>query len=274
MIRFARKLILSLLRILGVLAIVLLICQRWMIYHPRGYDEATVKHCRALPLPYTTSQGRQVAWVTSLGQGLPDRVWLVFCGNGTVALDYDGYFGLGARKGDAMVLVDYPSYGQSEGKPSPESIAESVRALVPAVAARLGMTVDELRPRMRAFGHSLGCAAALIAMETHGIKNGVLVAPFTSMLDMAYHMVGWPLCHVLLHRFDNLATLERLRKAGGVRLRVFHGTADEVIPVAMGRKLAALFPDMIQFEAVTDARHNEIIETDRRDILAAMAEMP
>jgi pimeloyl-ACP methyl ester carboxylesterase len=273
MISIARKFIFSLLRILVVLALVLLFCQRWIIYHPRGYDDSTVLHARAKPLPYTTSQGRQVAWITSQGTDKPERVWLVFCGNGTVALDYDGYFGLGARKGDLMVLVDYPGYGRSEGRPSPEAIAESIRAVVPAVAEKLGMPLDELRPRLRAFGHSLGCAAALVAMDMYGIKNGVLVAPFTSMLDMSFHVVGWPLCHVLLHRFDNVAALERLRKAGGVHLRVFHGTADEVIPVTMGKKLAALFPDMIQFEAVTDARHNEIIETDRRSLVAAMAEM-
>lgn len=268
--RFAKKMLTSLLSIGVCLVVLLLLFQTRLIYHGRGYDAAFLRGVDAGPLDFTTSQGKQVAWLEPGTIASPERVWLVFCGNGTVALDFAGYFGNGGLKGDQFVLFDYPSYGQSEGRPSPETIRESIQALVPVVAAKLGMTVDVLRPRLRVFGHSLGCAAALMAMEAHGIKYGVLVAPFTSMLDMGRRVVGWPLCCILRHRFDNVAALERLQAAGGVHLEVFHGTADEVIPVAMGKELGERFPGMIQFHAVPDARHNDIIQSDRREIIAAM----
>ncbi|MDB6074840.1 MAG: alpha/beta hydrolase [Verrucomicrobiaceae bacterium] len=263
----------SLLLILASLVVLLLLFQEKLIYHSRGYDAAFLRGVNARPLAFTTSQGKQVAWLAPQLRAPPEHVWLVFCGNGTVALDFEGYFGNSKLSGDQFVLFDYPSYGQCEGTPSPKTIGESIHALVPAVAANLGLTVDELRPKLRVFGHSLGCASALMAMEAYGIKNGVLVAPFTSMLAMGQKIVGWPMCNLLRHRFDNVAALERLKAVGGVHLHVFHGTADEVIPVAMGRELGERFPGLIQFEAVQGARHNDIIETDRRSILAAMDAM-
>ncbi len=266
-----KKMLLSLLWIFCLLALLLLLFQTRLIYHPRGYDAAFLQGVKAEPLSFTTSLGRQVAWLTPKPLAAPERVWLVFCGNGTVALDFEGYFGKGSLEGDQFVLFDYPSYGQSQGSPSPATIRESIERLVPAVAVKIGSTVEALRPRLRVFGHSLGCASALMAMEAHGIKRGVLVAPFTRMLDMSRRVVGWPLCNLLRHRFDNVAPLERLQAAGDVHLRVFHGTADEVIPFAMGKSLGDRFPGMIQFVAVQDARHNDIIQTDRRDIIAAMA---
>ncbi len=271
--RLFKKMLTLFLWVVVCLAVALLVFQSRLIYHPRGYPDVGEAPGYASALEYSTPQGRQVAWLNPKQEGKPERVWLVFCGNGTVALDYAGYFNAQELKHDLFVLFDYPSYGRSQGMPSPASIRESIVALMPAVAEKLSITEAELKPKLRVFGHSLGCAAALMAMEAHDIKEGVLVAPFTSMLDMSRRVVGWPLCWLLYHRFDNTGALERLKARGDVHLRLFHGTADEVIPVAMGQELAKRFPDMIHFEAVPNARHNDIIDTDRSRILAAMTQL-
>ena len=257
----------------GLLVVLLLLFQGRLIYYPRGYTESFLRSVDAEPLSFTTSQGRQVAWLTPKVATEAEHVWLVFCGNGTVTLDLEGYFEGAALNRDRFVLFDYPAYGQCEGRPSPGSIRESIKALLPALATKLGTTSAALRPRLRVFGHSLGCAAALIAMEEHGIRQGLLVAPFTRMLDLGRLAVGWPLSRLLLHRFDNVATLQRLKAGSGARLQVFHGTDDEVIPFAMGAELAARFPGMVTFEAVPGARHNDILDLARTRIAAAMARM-
>ena len=259
--------------VLALLVLPLLLLQSKLIYHPRGYDQERLRTVDAEPLSYTTAQGRQVAWLAPRAATDAERVWLVFCGNGTVALDYAGYFDDPALKRDLFVLFDYPSYGQSEGSPSPSSIRESIAALLPAVAGKLGMPPEVLRPKLRVWGQSLGCAAALIAMEELGINQGILIAPFTSMMDMSRRTVGWPLCEVLRHRFDNVAVLMRLQARGGVQVTAFHGTDDEVIPFAMGEELGGRFPGMVRFEALPHGHHNDIIMTEKQRLLAAMAAM-
>ncbi len=138
------------------------------------------------------------------------------------------------------------------------------------MAEHLHQSVDELKQKLRVWGHSMGAAAALMAMEEHGIKRGVLIAPFYTMTDMAKRVVGWPLCLILRHRFDNALAMENLRKRGGYHVDVIHGTDDEVIPHSQGRKLATAFPEVVSFESAEGARHNDILGSHRSRIIAAM----
>ncbi|WP_265592614.1 hypothetical protein [Verrucomicrobium sp. BvORR034] len=50
--------------------------------------------------------------------------------------------------------------------------------------------------------------------------------------------------------------MKRLQKEGGYQVVARHGTEDEVIPVAMGRKLGQLFPDVVKYEDIKGARHH------------------
>jgi uncharacterized protein len=248
-------------------------CQSKLIYLPRGYSQELLRNANARELSYKTQQGLQTAWIhpaKSEGRGL---VWLVFGGNGTVALDWLDYFDKPPLSEDTFILFDYPGYGQCEGHPSPASIRESVQKLLPALAMELKTTEGELRPRLRVFGHSLGCAAGLIAMEEHAIQRAVLLAPFTTMKDMARIVLGWPWCEILHHRFDNIATLERLQKREGVRILMRHGTQDEVIPVEMGRTLGKKFSNFVEYADITGGRHNDILNTDRTEIHSAMIQI-
>ena len=268
--RRIKSLLLYAVRVFVLLGLCLWLFQGYLIYHPRSYSSAEIAGSDVLPLEYSTAQGKQVAWLSANSTATAERVWLVFAGNGSLALDFAGYFNSEALKDDAFVYVDYPSYGSCAGRPSPEAIRDSIRVVVPAIAQKLRISTDALKSKLRVFGHSLGTAAALIAMEEHDIKGGGLVAPFTSMLDMSYHTVGWPLCETLRHRFNNVARLDALSIRPGVRVTILHGTADEVIPVSMGKSLGDRYPGIVAFTAVQNGRHNDIIHTDRNIILQAM----
>lgn len=269
--KIAKSLMSMLILFLLSLVLLLVSCQNKLIYMPRAYGAGEVAGADARPLTYQTSQGLQKAWIhpaKAKGDGL---IWLVFGGNGMVALDWQDYFASPQQRQDTYVLFDYPGYGQSEGRPTPSSIKESVIKLLPALATELQTTEESLRPRLRVFAQSLGCAAALMAVEEHHISDGVLIAPFTTMKDMARQVLGWPLCELLHHRFDNVATLSRLDQREGLHLIVLHGSADEVIPVEMGRTLGRRFPRIVQLAEVPGARHNDILNTDRGKIEAVMA---
>ena len=85
--------------------------------------------------------------------------------------------------------------------------------------------------------------------------------------------VGWPLCWLLAHNYDNQARLRELAsRPHPPRVTIFHGSEDEVIPVFMGRQLASMFPRMITFHEVPGAGHNTILFDSRSQIFAAMGE--
>lgn len=258
-------------RLLRLVAIVtltpvifLLSCQSSLIYHPNSYRaeyETRLREANGVRLRFHTSQGSQTAFYIpprANTSGLPQTIWLCFCGNGSLALDWLHFTGAWDAN-FAYLLVDYPSYGDCEGKPTPGRIRESSKAAFAALAQHLQVPKADVRPRLAVLGHSLGCAAALMAAEDLDVRRGVLLSPFTSMTDMGRIVLGWPLCYLNLHRFDNRKTLRHVATRADARIVIFHDSDDEVIPVRMGRELAAAHPQAVTFHEVPGAHHNDIL---------------
>lgn len=262
---------------LAMLALVVLLlgCQSQLIYHPSAYPagyEQTLATARGMRIRFATQQGAQTAFYLPPREGAatsPKVIWLCFGGNASLALDWLHYLNSWDAS-FAFLLVDYPGYGDCEGRPTPESLRENAKAATQALARHLGVEEQLLRPRLAVLGHSLGCAAALMAAEDLDIRRGVLISPFTSMTEMGRIVLGWPLCYLNLHRFDNRRTLRRVASRSGARFVILHGQDDEVIPVHMGRELAALNTQSIIFDEVADAHHNDILRLAQSRISQAM----
>jgi uncharacterized protein len=265
-----KKLSTAVLGTLLLLCLCLLGCQSQLIYHPRTYTPAEQSRAHAQPLHYQSLDTTQTAWLCPRQPAVqPERIWLVFAGNGSTAIQFASYFPADLLSTDLFVLVDYPSYGSCHGSPSPASIRASIQALVPALSTQLGIPPAQLRPKLRGFGHSLGAAAALIAVQEHGISGAVLIAPFSTMKAMAQKVIGWPLCELLHHRFDNHASLQAAA-SWAPQIRIIHGTADEVIPPSQGQSLATAFAPAVQFFPATGAGHNDILSSHQQQIFSHM----
>jgi pimeloyl-ACP methyl ester carboxylesterase len=254
----------------------LLSCQSSIIYHPNAYQKPLLWELNRLggkQITVSTSQGKQTAFYLPPRKGSrsPEFLWFVFGGNGALALDYMDYTGRWDQR-FAYVFVDYPGYGLCEGKPTPARIQESITAIAAALRHEIQWNEAEIQQRCGVLGHSLGCAAALIAADDLKLTRAVICAPFTTMTDMGRTLLGWPLCQLNYHRFDNIHHLTALNERS-VRVRAFHGQDDEVIPVTMGRDLAKRFPQMIQFTEVPGARHNDVIMDAAESIGKAMFEI-
>ena len=248
-------------------------CQSKLIYFPRPYGEgitaAWQKATGGKPVDFRTSQGSQRAFLQGNLKS-PRNLWVVVGGNGTIALDWSDWLTEHAPKQDAWLLVDFPGYGDCQGKPTPGRIRESIRTVVPVATGALGGSGDPDPRRLRLVGHSLGASASMLAASEFGIQRGVLLTPFTSTMDMSRHMTGLPIGFLIWHRLDNSARLAELAKRGPGEVIIFHGTDDESIPVKMSRTLAARYPDIVRFTEIPGGRHNTLQETNAEQIAAAL----
>ncbi len=250
-----------------ILAAVLFVAQRRLMYFPRKYPARFVEGLTARGLEsvrFETSRGSQSAYYfpppsTTSGK-LPGTIWVLFGGNGSLALDWLSVLPPDATRRAGLLLVDYSGYGECKGWPSRAGIRESLSALIPALAASWHVPVAEIEQRLSVAGHSLGAAVALEFAQLHPVRDIVLIAPFTSMKDMARRSFGWPLCEVLMDRYDNRAALEVLAaRSPRPTLRIFHGADDLVIPAAMGRELAQRHPGW--------AIHRDFLGVDHMDVV-------
>ena len=245
----------------GICLALLAGCQSKLLYFPRPYPPgASTRWAGATagkPLDFHTSQGRQRAFLQGNLQS-PRNLWIVCAGNGSVALDWSAWLARNAPPQDAWLLVDYPGYGDCEGSPSPATIRDNLVAAVPLASRTLGWPDPPDSNRLRFFGHSLGAAACLIAASEFHIQRGVLIAPFTSTMDMSRVATGLPLGFLLWHRYDNSARLAELAARAPGMVVILHGSRDEIIPAAMSRTLAARQQSIIRLREIPGGRHNTI----------------
>ena len=244
--------------------------QHSMIYHPRPYSAG---YARALPeggieIEYNVPFGRQTAFYIPAKEPQPKRLWVAFCGNGSLALDWTGILDYYPDKGAGFLLIDYPGYGRNSGYATIDSTRTTANAAFDALAKRLGIDKDGIE--ICVLGHSLGAAAGLDFAAQHLIQRMVLISPFTTLREEAAYVVGGLLSRLLVENYDNRENLrEIIGRNPNVRIAIFHGTDDTVIPVKMGADLKRNFPSTDYFP-VENADHGTVLYLAKDQIIAWM----
>jgi uncharacterized protein len=236
------------------------------LYHPQAYSREALA---AVPgnivrVEYRTIAGPQVAWYIPPENGSltpPPRLWLLFAGNGSLALDWLALADGQTPDPDAgYLLIDYPGYGLCAGTPSEPAIVASCEAAVSALAALMHVRPAVLHAHVGVMGHSLGAAVAVRYAAAHPVRRMVLIAPFTSINDMGRTAAGWLGAALVSNSFNNRAHIRAIMNRNPApQVLILHGTADRVIPVSMGRALAAICGDSCQFIEIPGADHNSIL---------------
>lgn len=148
-------------------------------------------------------------------------------GNGELIDHWAAPFAAMTDAGVAVLLVEYPGYGRSGGRPSRDSIGAAIIAAFDFASGR----PDIDGRRIAAYGRSLGGAAACELAAARPVAVLILESTFTRMADLMPWFVPPAL---VLDPFDCLAVVA----AGAPPALVMHGVRDRVIPYAHGEALA------------------------------------
>ena len=149
----------------------------------------------------------------------------------------------------AVLVLDYPGYGASAGKTSEAGIYEAGDLAYDALIKR----PDVDRQRIYVYGRSLGSAVATHVAATHAVAGLILESPFTSARGMAArHYKIFPRFLVRL-QLDNIGRMPRIH----CPTLVLHGTADMLVPMKMGREVAAAAGGPVEFVMIEGAGHND-----------------
>jgi pimeloyl-ACP methyl ester carboxylesterase len=117
-------------------------------------------------------------------------------------------------------------------------------------------------------GISLGTGVAAEMAARGRAATLILVSPYTSISAMAAAVIPFlPTGLLCPDRFDTLS------KAPGLRVPtlVIHGEADEVVPFAMGKQVAAAIPRAL-LRAVHGGHHNDLFVNDGEELEGAIVE--
>lgn len=194
------------------------------------------------------------------------RTVVVFHGNGETMFDGLTLAEVLMSRGLGVMLVEYRGYGITYGDPPSEASLYADGEAAMKHLAKAGVPNE----RIAALGFSLGTSVASeMASRGHGARLA-LVAPFTSIVDMGHRVAPFlPASLILAHRLD---TYGRAKDIAQPTL-VVHGDADEVVPFAMGERIAKTLPHG-EFIRVPGAHHTDVLTPDVLDRITAYLSAP
>ena len=204
------------------------------------------------------SHRRAVASVRALNKGGLGGVVLYLHGNGSnvgANVEHANRF---HRLGLSVFVIDYRGYGKSQGDfPSESQVYEDAQLAWDYLVKQRGVNPDQIY----IYGHSLGGAIAIDLAVRHPEAAGLIVeGSFTSTRAMVDFQKGlfwlFPIDWLLTQRFDSLSKVDRLQ----MPVLFIHGTADNVVPVEMSKKLFDAAPEPKQLYIVPDGGHNNVAQ--------------
>jgi fermentation-respiration switch protein FrsA (DUF1100 family) len=211
----------------------LFFAQRLVIYPGRSLRAPDSSHGpspEAIPLWLRADGGRVEAWFLPGRRKASGKIPVVifFHGNDEL-IDFlpeqvEGFRAIGM----GVLLVEYPGYGRSSGKPCEKSLTAVAVAAYDALLER----ADVDPGRIVAYGRSLGSGPACALSKRRPLVAIILQSPFTSIRPFArrFFLPGFLVRDV----FDNRAALAAF--TGPVL--IMHGKFDDVVPFSEGETLA------------------------------------
>jgi uncharacterized protein len=239
-----------------VLVAMLLLIENKLVYHPTTAAENWIPpHIADIQDVYLTcADGTRVhAWYCSC-PGSDEA--LLYCHGNAGNLSQRGASVVKLRDvlKVAVLIIDYPGYGKSDGSPSEQGCYQA------ADAAHVWLT-DEKKfapKKILLYGASLGGGVITDLASCKDHRALVLIKTFTSLPDVASELFWWlpvPKRAIMRNRFDSLSKIASCRGP----VFIAHGTQDELIPCTHGKRLYEAANDPKLFMALPGQGHNDAL---------------
>jgi fermentation-respiration switch protein FrsA (DUF1100 family) len=258
------RMLLVALVVVGLLAVLVWVGQRRLIYLPGDAAAAPVGLAREVTV--RTSDGLRLTarLMPATGPDLAMAV-LVAPGNAGNRADRMPLARAIASAGLTVLLLEYRGYGGNPGRPSESGLGRDVRAGL-AYLTDAGYGPD----RIVYFGESLGAAVVgELAVETPP-AGLVLRSPFVDLASVAaQHYPYLPVRFLLRDRYLLGEHVTRI----AVPTTVIYGTADSIVAPAQSRLVADQTAGPVRVVAVDGADHNDAKLANGPPVVDAVTEL-
>jgi fermentation-respiration switch protein FrsA (DUF1100 family) len=290
------RVVLLLVALYVLLAVMLALLQRTLIYHPlraatiqpedlewprgqvhtielRTHDGLVLRGWHILPDGQQAQNANECDRALQSGQPLV----IYFPGNAGHRAYRGEEIAVFTRQGAQVFLFDYRGYGDNPGSPSEALLARDAASIWDYATRERKVPAE----RIVVYGESLGGGIAVrLAAErcAAGDRPAALVlrSTFCSLVAVAsYHFPWLPVRWGLVDRFSSL---DRIGQVSCPLLQI-HGQADTIVPFEFARRLFAAAPARSrqgiekQLLVIPEADHNDLIFVAASQVERAIAEL-
>lgn len=239
----------------AVLAAMLWSQQERIVFQPPGPPHPSGRGARQIH--FSAPDGQPLFAFLVAEPNVANGLVLVFHGNADLAAwQIPWAEEVARRSGRAVLVAEYRGYGGLPGNPTYAAGHLDAQGAYGVARDSLGVPAE----RIVLFGHSLGSAIAAELARDVRPEALILVAPLTSVRDMAgrispaARLLYW--FRLVRVHYDT----EEIVRSLDVPVWVAHGTHDGVIPVAMGQRVFDAARRRGELLIVEGANHNGLVE--------------
>lgn len=153
------------------------------------------------------------------------------------------------------LIIDYPGYGKSGGRPDEQGTYDA------ATAAWQFLAVNATNPgKIILFGRSLGGVIAVWLAKRVDPAGLILESTFTSLADMARHHYPFlPVSLISRYDYDAISTAADIT----VPVLMVHSVQDEIVPFELGAELYDALPGRKAFLEIRGGHNDGFLVTGR-----------
>ncbi len=196
-----------------------------------------------------TVTDRKVA--LAIHEGDDDLAVLFFMGNGGSLAYFTFSLDAHQNAGRTVVGMEYPGGAGIVGKPSEAGLKADALAAYDWLATRHDGPIA-------VHGFSLGTGLAIHVAASRDVEAILLDAPYTTLCELMTKGSYLPACFMPgVQKWRSVDDVPAL----AAPVLIQHGTADQLIPINYGMRLASVMEEAglaVTFEAVEDATHNNL----------------
>lgn len=199
-----------------------------------------------------------VTWYAAAQPGQPTLLY--FHGNGGNLLNRAERVQLFSSRGFGILLMSYRGSSGSDGAPSERNNVADAKTMYDRLVAK-GVAARDVF----LYGESLGSGVAVQVAAEKPVGGVILDAPYTSIVDVAAIFYPYlPVRYVMSDRYETTSYASAVTAPA----LVVHGERDGIIPVAMGREVAAKLGGPTQFQSFPEAGHTDHFQHGSFDVIA------
>jgi uncharacterized protein len=229
--------------------------QKSMLFYPQPLTYKVQLHENLEEVSITTPENLILkGWLCKSESQKPHKLIIYFGGNAEEVSHMIPMASL--FEGWALLLINYPGYGESEGKPGQKQFFEAALSIYDYAATRTDIDPENIM----VMGRSIGTGVATYLASQKETKAVVLISPFGSIQSVAQQSLPFlPVGLLLRHPFRS----EKYAKKIEVPLLAFYGTVDNIIPPKHTHELVDSWKGRTTLVELEGYGHNDVFESQR-----------
>jgi uncharacterized protein len=245
--------LITILLVYGVILIFFYFIQSALIFYPQPITRSVPLDEQVEEVHITTAEDLSLhGWLSKGDSQSPHKLIIYFGGN---AEEVSHLIPATAMlNGWALLLVNYPGYGNSQGKPGQDSFFKTALAVYDYAKTRQDISHEHIV----LLGRSIGTGSAVYLAHERAVRAVILISPFESLQPVAQSSMPFlPVGLLLRHKFPSKKYASYIEAP----LLAIYGTEDRIIPPRHSKKLVEIWKGPKRLIALEGFGHNDIFES-------------